>query len=96
MNAKKILNINFIILKFKGFVTFISILRPLYENFLPACFWFLNFAIFKKEIILELLIEINFIEAKNSFLRLLIVIMNNVLKVEEPYILEVIKLIFMK
>jgi len=76
----------------QGFLGWMHILKPLFENYVPACFWLVNYCIGRKELLVELLIEMNYVEAKTAFAKLLIIVLNNVYKREEDYLLEVFNL----
>lgn len=73
----------------QGFLGWMPILKPLFENYVPACFWFINYVILRKEMLVELFFEMNFVEAKTAFAKLLIIIFNNVFKREDDYIYDV-------
>jgi len=73
----------------QGFLGWMHILKPLFENYVPACFWFINYVIVKKEMLVELFFEMNYVEAKTAFAKLLIIIINNVFKREDDYLYEV-------
>ena len=73
----------------QGFLSWMHILKPLFDNYVPACFWFLNYVTSRKEMITELFFEMNYVEAKTAFAKLLIVIINNIYKREDDYLFEV-------
>lgn len=73
----------------QGFLGWIHILKPLFENFIPVCFWFINYLIGKKEMLVELFFEMNYVEAKTAFAKLLLIVINNVFKREDEYLFEV-------
>lgn len=73
----------------QGYLGWMHILKPLFENYVPSCFWFLNYVVEKKEILKEVFFEITYVEAKTAFSKLLIIIINNVFKREDEYLFEV-------
>jgi hypothetical protein len=75
-----------------GFVNSMQTVLTLYQKFLPASFWLLNYLTENKQFLFDVLFESSLQDVKHSFTKVLTHCIQQCARVEEGYILETVVL----
>jgi hypothetical protein len=71
-----------------------QMLKALFDKYVPASFWLLNFLSENRQIAQEIFFECNYPEAKKGFTKMLMAAIQQVNKVEQDFVLDVIFILF--